>query len=76
MKETLIDIMPWVQIFLSFILIGIVLIQQNESGMMGSAGSGHTRTKRGFERVIFIATIVIAILFALSSLFALFAHGV
>ncbi len=62
-------IIPYVQIVLSVLLIIGVLLQQSE-GSVGSAfgggdsfSSGH-HTKRGAEKTIFIATIVIAILFA------------
>lgn len=63
---------PYVQIVLSVLLIGGVLLQQSEAGLGGGFGggdgfsSGH-HTKRGAEKTIFIATIVVAILFAVTS---------
>lgn len=60
------------QIVLSVLLVGGVLLQQSEAGLGGAFGggdgfsSGH-HTKRGAERTIFIATIVFAVLFAVSS---------
>jgi preprotein translocase subunit SecG len=65
-------IIPYVQIVLSVLLIGGVLLQQSDAGAGGAFGggdgfsSGH-HTKRGAEKTIFIATIVIAVLFAATS---------
>lgn len=66
------EIMPYIQIVLSLLLIGAILLQQSEAGLGGAFGggdgfsSGH-HTKRGAERTIFIATIVIAIVFVATS---------
>ena len=63
---------PYVQIVLSVLLILGILLQQSEAGLGGAFGggdgfsSGH-HSKRGAERFIFISTIVIAILFAVTS---------
>lgn len=63
---------PYIQIVLSVLLILGILIQQSEAGAGGAFGggdgfsSGH-HTKRGAEKIIFISTIVIAILFAVTS---------
>ena len=63
---------PYVQIVLSILLIGGVLLQQTDAGLGSGFGggdgfsSGH-HTKRGAEKTIFIATIVVAILFAVTS---------
>ena len=73
--ETIIQILPWIQIGLSAILIGVILIQQNEAGIGGNMGGGQIRTKRGLEKALFIATIIIAILFASSSLVAIYASS-
>ena len=64
-------IIPYVQIALSLLLIAGVLLQPSEAGMGGAFGgdgfsSGH-HSKRGSELVIFISTIVVAILFAVTS---------
>ena len=66
------NLLPYVQIVLSVLLIGGILLQPSEAGMGGAFGggdgfsSGH-HSKRGSERVIFIGTIVVAILFAVTS---------
>jgi len=65
-------IMPYIQIVLSILLIGGILLQQSEAGLGGAFGggdgfsSGH-HTKRGAEKFIFTATIVIAIVFVVTS---------
>lgn len=66
------EIIPYIQIVLSVLLILGILIQQSEAGIGGAFGggdgfsSGH-HTKRGAEKIIFISTIVVAILFAVTS---------
>lgn len=63
---------PYIQLALSVLLIGGVLLQQTDAGLGSGFGggdgfsSGH-HTKRGAEKTIFIATIIIAILFAATS---------
>jgi protein translocase SecG subunit len=64
-------IIPYIQIALCVLLIGGVLLQRSEAGL-GSAFGGDSfssvhHTKRGAEKVLFIATIVIAVLFAVTS---------
>ena len=62
---------PYIQIVLSILLIGRILLQQSIAGLGGAFGggdgfsSGH-HTKRGAEKIIFNTTIVVAILFVLS----------
>ena len=68
--------LPYVQIILSVLLVGAILLQQSEGGLGSAFGGGQANsglhTKRGLERQLFIATIVIAIIFALSAILALF----
>jgi preprotein translocase subunit SecG len=70
-------ILPIIQIVLAVILIVSVLLQQSEAGAGGAFGGGSSdsvsswRTRRGFEKTLFIATIVIGILFIISSFIAL-----
>lgn len=64
--------LPYIQITLSVLLITAILLQRSEAGLGGAFGGGDASgtnfyTKRGAEKVLFNATIVIAILFALSS---------
>ncbi len=61
------------QIILSVILIGLILLQERSGessalfGGMGG-GSGSYQTRRGLERIVYWATIVSAGLFALLAL--------
>lgn len=58
-----------VQIILALLLIGGVLIQQRGSGLsasLGGDGSSYS-TRRGAEKVIFVGTIVVSILFFIVS---------
>ena len=70
------SVLPIIQIVLSILLIGGILLQQRGAGLGGAFGgneSGETYyTRRGAEKFLFQGTIIIAILFALSSLTALF----
>lgn len=67
--------LPYIQIGLSVLLVLVILLQQSEASVGGAFGGdsfgGAHHTRRGFEKTLFTATIVIAILFALSALIAL-----
>lgn len=67
-------ILSVIQIVVSVLLIGAILLQQRGTGLSATfGGEGNVyRTKRGLEKVIFAATIVLAVLFfgmALASIF-------
>ncbi len=66
MTHTIITI---AQTVLAVLLIITILLQQRGSGISATfGGSGNTyATRRGFERIIFISTIVIALLFFVAS---------
>jgi protein translocase SecG subunit len=67
-------ILPYIQIALSVLLIVLVLIQQSDADLGsfgGSTASASTHTRRGVEKVLFNSTILIGILFAVSSFVAL-----
>ena len=57
--------LPAIQIGLSVVLILFILLQSKGSGLGGVfGGEGNVyRTKRGAEKILFIATIVVVILF-------------
>lgn len=57
--------LPIVQIVLAVIVIILILVQGKGSGLSGVfGGEGNVyRTKRGAERVLFIATIIVTVLF-------------
>lgn len=49
-------------------LIALILLQSSQGGLGSAFGGGDTyRTKRGAERVVFIATIIFAALFLITS---------
>ena len=54
-----------VQIVISALLIGAILLQQRGTGLSATfGGEGNVyRTKRGLEKGIFVGTIVLAVLF-------------
>lgn len=58
-----------IQIVLSALLIILILIQQRGAGLGSAFGGegGIYYKKRGMEKVIFIATIVLAVLFILTA---------
>jgi len=72
--EFLSSILPWIQITLSILLVGTILLQQAGAGIGGAFGGsdgGGFHTRRGMEKVLFRAAIIFAILFALSAFIAL-----
>lgn len=65
-------ILPYVQIALSALLILTVMLQQTGSSLGGAFGADNFstgfHTRRGLEKTLFRATIVLGVLFALSAL--------
>ena len=59
-----------VQIFVSVVLIGVLLLQARGSGFSAtfSSDSSIYRTRRGVEKTLFNATIALAILFIVISI--------
>jgi len=66
-----------VQIVIAVLLSILILIQQRGTGLSSAFGGegGVYFKKRGAEKVIFIATIIMAILFILSANFQLYTNG-
>ena len=65
-------LLPYIQIIISVLLVTTILMQQNEAGLGGIMGGGSGfssthHTRRGMERTLFQATIILSILFALSA---------
>lgn len=74
--KTIQSILPYMQIIISVILLATVLLQRTGSQIGGAFGgsdnfSSAYHTRRGFEKTLFILTIVIAIIFVISSLISL-----
>ncbi len=65
-------VLPYVQIALSVLLVVAILLQRTGASLGGAFGadnfSSGFHTRRGFEKTLFQATIVLGILFALSAL--------
>ena len=68
-------VLPYIQIILSLILIVAILLQQSSAGVGGALGGGDSgglyHTRRGFEKFLFVTTIVVAILYTISALLAI-----
>ena len=60
------------QIVVSILLIGVILMQERSAGSGGLFGGGgegtYYQARRGVEKAIFIATIILLALFAIVSL--------
>jgi protein translocase SecG subunit len=68
----LIPILPYIQIVLSLLLVVAILLQKSEAGVGGSFGGSDNfnagfHSRRGFELKLYYFTIIVAILFAISS---------
>ena len=72
--QTVGQFLPYIQVALSILLIGGILLQERGASLGGAFGGGDGfgyNSRRGAEKVLFRGTIVIATLFALSALLAL-----
>ena len=67
------QIFPIIQIILAVVLICLILLQAKGTGLGSTFGGemGMYRTKRGFEKLLFRITIVIAVLFLISAVIGL-----
>ncbi len=68
--------LSYIQIVLSVIMVGLILLQYSEAGAGSAFGGGDNfssgfHTRRGAEKVIFYTTIVVGILFVASTFIAL-----
>ena len=59
-----------IQIIMALAMIGLVLIQSKGGGFASGVGSSISfyRSKRGLEKIVFIVTIVLAVLLVANSL--------
>ena len=73
---TLHGILPYIQVILAIVLILCILLQQTGASLGGAFGgdnfSAAYHTRRGTEKSLFYATIIVGTLFTLSALVALF----
>ncbi len=66
-----------IQIILAVIIIILILLQERSSGMsglMGGSGEGYYQARRGMEKIIFYATIALAVVFVLLAIWQLVAR--
>ena len=62
------------QVIVSIFLVATILLQQRGAGLssaFGGSGGGYHHTRRGFEKTLFQATIVLAALFLLFTILSL-----
>jgi len=66
----MLNYLPIIQIIISVLLIGAILLQSRGSGLSSVFGGESTfyHTRRGIEKIIFFATIILATLFIATSL--------
>lgn len=67
------SLLPYIQVILSVVLVAAILLQRTGAQLGGAFGgsdnwSSAYHTRRGIEKSLFIVTIIIAILFAISAL--------
>ncbi len=66
--QTIAKILPYAEIIVSVILITAILLQQSGAGVGGALGGGDGgsfhHTRRGFEKFLFILSIVCGVLLA------------
>ncbi len=69
------SVLPFAQIVLAILLMGAVVLQRTGASLGGAFGADNFgsgfHTRRGMEKTLFSATIVLASLLALSALVAL-----
>jgi len=67
------SLLPIFQIIISILLMAVILLQQKGTGLGGIFGGGGEsyHTKRGFEKLLFTSTIVLASLFLITNFLAL-----
>lgn len=73
----MLQVLKIIQVVLAILLVVAILSQQRGSGLgLAFGGEGNFyRSRRGIEKVLYLATIIIAILFALCALAAVYFSG-
>lgn len=70
--NTITQLLPWMQIILSILLVLCVLLQRGGDGIEGALGGSASVstefTRRGAEKTLFFITLIIAVLFVTTSI--------
>jgi protein translocase SecG subunit len=64
-----------IQIILSVLIITLILLQERSSGMsglLGGDGGGYYQARRGMEKLVFYASIVLSVAFVALAVYQLF----
>ncbi|MCX6755672.1 MAG: preprotein translocase subunit SecG [Candidatus Nomurabacteria bacterium] len=73
--QSLAKILPYAEIIVSIVLITSILLQQSSAGIGGALGGGDGgsfhHTRRGFEKFLFILSIILGILLAVLAFLAI-----
>jgi protein translocase SecG subunit len=72
--QLILNILPYLQIILSVILVIAILLQRSGADVGGALGGSDTsfhHSRRGIEKFLFYVTIVSGILFALTAFLAI-----
>ena len=74
--QLLVNILPYIEIILSVILVLSILLQQSGAGVGGALGGGDGGSfhhpRRGLELFLFYLSIICAILFAVSAFLSIY----
>jgi protein translocase SecG subunit len=75
--EFLKPVLPWIEIVVSIVLVGLILLQRSGAELGGALGGGDGSggtiyTRRGAEKVLFYLTIAFAIIFLGLAVLSLF----
>jgi protein translocase SecG subunit len=76
--QVLASFLPYAQIILSVILITSILLEQSGTevgGALGGGDEGFHHTRRGFEKFLFIVSIICGTLFALSAVLTIMVNA-
>lgn len=62
-------ILPYLQIIISILLIIAIILQQRGAGLSGVFGGGGQSyyVRRGFEKILFVSTIILAVLYIITT---------
>jgi protein translocase SecG subunit len=73
--STIVHILPWIEIVVAALLIVVILMQQSSASLGSAFGEAHAgagfHTKRGAEKFLFIFSIILAVVFALTGILSL-----